>query len=358
MHTSLASGGFMEHTDRDVPALEQADPAVPGINVNLLRAMLDNVPAMIGYWDTRLCNRFANATYTRWVGKTLDEVVGRSIPELFGPEFYEKYKPHLDAVLAGERQVYTRAATSPGGEVEHQHVSYIPYIQDSQVQGFFVLTIDITDLVVVQHALEAALREKETLLKEVYHRVKNNLQVIQSLLNLQRRELPQGTARSGMQDMIQRVSAMALLHEQLYRSDNLSAVSLRRYVQDVLDQLAQANDGRGRGIALQTDLTEIAIELDSAMPLGLLLTELITNGYKHAFPPGRGGRIMVAIRPQEAGVAIIVSDDGVGFPAGFDPSKASSMGMRLAFALAQQLGGTLSFSSDRGTTARVEVPRL
>jgi PAS domain S-box-containing protein len=212
-----------------------------------------------------------------------------------------------------------------------------------------------------QLQVESALSEKELLLKEVYHRVKNNLQVVQSLLNLQRRTLPEGAGREALEESVQRVRAMALVHERLYRSGNLAALSLKGYCDDLLLQVSDASGARARGIAIRTEVNDFEVGLDEAIPFGLLLTELVTNSLKHGFPPGRSGEIVVrlheATTPQD-GCTLTVADNGCGVPEGQDPFVGSSMGLQLAASLAGQLGGKLTFEHGAGAIFVTALPRL
>jgi two-component sensor histidine kinase len=208
---------------------------------------------------------------------------------------------------------------------------------------------DITARRSQQRATEVALAEKETLLKEVYHRVKNNLQVVQSLLTLQRHALPEGPGREALHDSVQRVRSMALVHEKLYQSGNLAAVSLHSYTRDLMRQIAESHGADARLVTLHTEIMNIETGLDSAVPFGLMLTELVTNCLKHAFPQRRGGEIRVTLVRQADGDMFTVADNGVGFDDGFDPEgRSTSMGLQLATGLARQLGGELSFRSEGG----------
>lgn len=212
--------------------------------------------------------------------------------------------------------------------------------------------IDITESRKKQEAINAALREKETLLKELYHRVKNNLQVISSLFNLQLRALPQGPARTALSDSAGRVRAMALVHEKLYQSGNLSSIMLDSYVADLCAQLGRAASAEKRGIALRIEVAPIEVGLETAVPLGLMLNELISNSLKHAFPDERGGCIIVHVeRTDESKVRISVSDNGIGFPPEIDPTFSASLGLKLVVALSSQLGGELTLENRNGAYA-------
>lgn len=224
---------------------------------------------------------------------------------------------------------------------------------------------DVTEQHAQQARLNAALQEKETLLKEVYHRVKNNLQVVQSLLNLRRRHLDDGPGRTAIEDSIQHVRAMALVHEKLYQTGNLSAVSLASYTTDLLHQIDIAMGARGRRIQLSAQVDDLSAGLDQAIPFGLLVSELVTNALKHAFPQERAGQIQVRLlRLPEGGAELTVSDDGIGLPAesaqadGQASAEAGSMGLTLVATLARQLGGNLVSHPGEGTVWSTILPQL
>ena len=227
------------------------------------------------------------------------------------------------------------------------------------VKGVYLAATDVTERQAQQARIEQALAERETLLREVYHRVKNNLQVIQSLLNLQRRALPEGQARSALSDSIQRVQAMALVHEKLYQAGNLAAIDLPDYTADLLRRLGESTDASQRGITLSPRIDPIIAALQEAVPFGLLVTELVTNSLKHAFPAGGRGNIEVALRQTAQGSLLVVQDNGVGLPDGFClGALGNSMGLQLATSLAQQLGGELQASSQQGACFTASFSRL
>lgn len=350
-------GELAERFDEMTAQLEQRNAALRS-NEALLRLVTDNIPAMLGYWDSELRNRFANADYRRWFGKSPEEIHGHRIDELLGPDLYEENRPFIEAALAGQRQDFARSIPGPDGVLRHSQAAYIPDNHGGQVEGFFVLVTDVTERVNSEQALAVALEEKDTLLKEVYHRVKNNLQVVQSLLSLQGRNVRDDSARAALHEMAQRVRSMALVHEHLYRSANLSAVPLGDYVRSLARQLTQGAERSPGDIRVTVEAPEVEIGMDTAIPLGLLLTELISNSLKHGFPDGRPGAIAVSFTQVPAGTKISVADDGVGLPPGFDPAATSSMGLQLASSLARQLGGELSLRSGAGAIACLVVPHL
>jgi PAS domain S-box-containing protein len=214
---------------------------------------------------------------------------------------------------------------------------------------------DVTETRQREAALSAALQEKDTLLRELYHRVKNNLQVITSLFSLQLRALPPGDARLALQEGADRVRAMALVHEKLYQSRNLASIALDDYIGDLCRQLGTAAGAAERGIALDASAQPVEVGLQLAVPLGLALNELLANSLRHGFPDGRRGSIRVRLeRGAGDAMALIVADDGVGLPAGFDVASCRTLGLKLVHALASQLDGSFTLESRKGTTARLD----
>lgn len=219
--------------------------------------------------------------------------------------------------------------------------------------------LDVTALHRQQEKIESALREKETLLKEIYHRVKNNLQVIASMVSLQERSAGDGVTRVALKEAADRVRAMALVHEKLYQSNDLSSIALDAYIEELCTQLGNGAAAAERGIALETQADTVQISLEQAVPLGLVLQELISNCLKHAFPDGRQGRIVVRLEaPADAApMRLSVADDGVGLPAGVTPGSAHSLGLKLVSALARQLDAELTLASDHGTVVTLTLGR-
>jgi two-component sensor histidine kinase len=213
------------------------------------------------------------------------------------------------------------------------------------------IVFDVTERMEADQRLKVALLEKDVLLKEVHHRVKNNMQVISSLLNLQAGQEQDKRVLNALQDAQDRVAAMALVHENLYRSDSLAEIDLRSYLDGLLHTVARSYSGSGRQVTLGV-LVEpgLVLHLEQAVPCGLVLNEIISNAFKHAFPDGRSGRIEVrARRLGDRGLEIQVSDDGVGLPDGFDPSSDGYLGMMLIQSLVKmQLKGRLKMVADSG----------
>jgi two-component sensor histidine kinase len=200
----------------------------------------------------------------------------------------------------------------------------------------------------------ALLQQRETLLREIHHRVKNNMQVMSSLLSLQARAALNPETRRMLEDNQNRIQAMALLHEILYQSEDLALVDFPKYVLRTVDYLFRSFGVKDLQIRLHTDLDQVELELDDALPLGLLISEVVSNSLKHAFPQGRGGEVSLVLRQQsDTTISLILSDDGIGLPRELDWTTTRSLGLRLVRALAQQLRGTLEIPSQGGTEVRL-----
>jgi PAS domain S-box-containing protein len=207
---------------------------------------------------------------------------------------------------------------------------------------------------VVSHDLS----EKEVLLREVYHRVKNNLQVVQSLLKMGARTVASGDARHAIETAVQRVYVMAMVHEHLYQMPDLASLPLSAYLRDIVEGSIASNSEQPEQVQLSISVDEIPVPLDYAIPLGLLANELVSNCLKHGLAHGKRGRISVSARTIPGAVRFAVHDDGAGLPEGFDARKTTSMGLKLAASLAHQLGGRLEFSSKDGCRVQADLSRL
>jgi len=209
--------------------------------------------------------------------------------------------------------------------------------------------VDITERKAAEGQIRAALREKEVLLMEIYHRVKNNLQVIAGLLSLQGRSDKVGAARSLLDESANRVKSMALVHEQLYQGGDLSSINFGAYMDKLAVHLADAQGEIALRVPIRMDVQSVTMGIESAVPLGLIVNELVSNAYKHAYRGARDGEIRVMLRwLDDRHVELVVSDRGTGLPRGFSLANAGSLGMRLVVSLTEQLGGTLQFGANEG----------
>ncbi len=201
-----------------------------------------------------------------------------------------------------------------------------------------------------EERLEASLREKEAMLKEIHHRVKNNLQVISSLLNLQASQTQDAQICNIFQDSQTRIRSMALIHEKLYQTRDLARVDFGEYIQNLAAYLFRSYQISAGQVALNVKATDIFLDINIAVPCGLIINELISNALKHAFPGGRPGEIWIEWQAVgERQLILTVGDNGVGFPASLDFQQTPSLGLQLVNTLVEQLEGTIDLKRNGGT---------
>lgn len=210
------------------------------------------------------------------------------------------------------------------------------------------------ELAAVNEELAQALADKVTLLQEIHHRVKNNLQVTSSLLQMQARRFSDENVQTAFRETQDRLQSIGLIHDLLYRKDTGRTISLRDYLERLIAEISATYGAAARGITIALDAEPVSVEIERAAPLALAATEAITNAFKHAFEPGRGGHIHVTARRLGSEVEIMVRDNGKGVAEGTE--KDSSLGMKLIRAFTTQLNGRFTIESDGGTVFRLVIP--
>ncbi|OLP16928.1 hypothetical protein BST81_18230 [Leptolyngbya sp. 'hensonii'] len=227
---------------------------------------------------------------------------------------------------------------------------------------FVAVQQDITAQRQAEEKLRTSLREKEVLLKEIHHRVKNNLQIVDSLLTMQARRTDDPRTRSILRDSQSRITSIALVHEKLYRSVDLANINFARYIQDLSTHLFESYNIDTRQIKLCTRIEKILLDIEKAIPCGLIINELISNALKHAFPNGQTGEIHVELYrnrqlpPKDKfhyPLILAVWDNGIGLPTTFDLTQTRSLGLTLVQGLVDQLEGTLTLDRSQGTGFRI-----
>jgi two-component sensor histidine kinase/CheY-like chemotaxis protein len=219
------------------------------------------------------------------------------------------------------------------------------------------LEADVAERKMAEDRLKSLLVEKSELLKEIHHRVKNNLQVINSILNLGAVHVSDPAAAEILRRIQGRIGSMALVHECLYRSPDLASIDVRSYVEDLLDEIVSEEAGAS-GVAFSNEIKGLRLPIESAVPCGLAIYELVTNAFAHAFPEHWTGerRITMSMERGKTICALLVSDTGIGLPAGFDPATVPTLGLRLACAAVGQLHGVISIGAGPGAKLRIEFP--
>ena len=277
----------------------------------------------------------------------------------------ESHSRRFRELLAREVQQRTTELEASRSQLAEAHAATLTLMQDAiaardHAQATLAkLEREVAERERAEAALLASLAEKTVLLKEVHHRVKNNLQIVSSLLDLQERRTQDDQLLDTLASTRNRVRSMALIHEKLYQTNNLAHLDLASYLETLCRQLhSSAGSVRSR-VRIESWVTPptLAVGLDQAVPCGLVINELVTNALKYAFPGERAGRIQVSLqRPAPREVLLTVADDGVGLPAALDPGHTVSLGLKLVFLLTAQLHGTVTFERASGTAVQIRFP--
>lgn len=205
--------------------------------------------------------------------------------------------------------------------------------------------------------LEKELEVKTILLREIHHRVKNNLNIIASLLNLQMHEVESGKdAKTAFAESRNRIYAMSQVHEKLYETDNFSEIEMKSYIANVTDELVSTYNIEKK-ITLDIDADPLYFDINTAIPFGLILNEIVSNSIKHAFPDNYEGRIKVTLKKNKNTIVFIVKDNGIGIPSELDPTSSDSLGLTLIQLLSEQLDGSISISGENGTEIKILFPQ-
>jgi PAS domain S-box-containing protein len=245
-----------------------------------------------------------------------------------------------------------------GGEIRWlQERSQLLFQDDGALKLVSGVLFDITELKRAEERLKASLQEKEVLLKEIHHRVKNNMQIISSLLRLQSDRVSHPEVQGVFQESQNRIRSMALVHEMLYRSPDLASIPLAVYLRDLVNGLFRSFRVDAQQISLTLEVADISLGIDLALSCGLIITELVSNTLKHAFPHNRSGEVSIIASESAVGVIeLAVRDTGVGLPADLDFRKTSSLGLRLVTLLAGQINGSVEMDRAAGTTFVIRFP--
>lgn len=313
----------------------------------------------------------ANRAFARMLGYEPEELVGRIGWELTWPEDREAEKADYERVLAGNSDIYIREKRyirKDGTPIWGRVSSTIVRMPETGNPNIRVAVIEDIDerhkaeaaLEVAKRDLERTVRERtealhqrDLLLREVYHRVKNNLQIIDSILTMQERQLSDPEARSALQSLRSRVYALGLVHHQLMGSENLQTFDVAPFLRELSTNIIEGS--AGSEINLSVRAIPLDVGLDFAIPLGLLVTELVTNSLKHAFPDGKGNIDVILNRSEDGTVALVVSDDGKGYGSNDTGAGGKGLGAQIINGVVAQLKATMTVQKANGTRSEIHI---
>jgi PAS domain S-box-containing protein len=302
---------------------------------------------------------FVSDVFCRFFGKTQQELLNLC----WQPNAYADDVPHVEArlaLLSPENPVVTvenRVIDGNGQTHWMEFVNRAFFTPAGVLREIQSVGRDISERKRAEEQVLASLKEKEVLLKEIHHRVKNNLQIVSTLLDLQADQTGDLQAVGMFQESRGRVRSMALIHERLYRSDNLAQVKMGEYIERLAEDLYQSYRSASSEVEFVVAAERALFPLDVAIPCGLLLNELLTNCLKHAFPAGRDGTVTIELRRGSNNTSVLtVRDDGAGFPDSIDFRDTTSFGLQLVNMLVGQLGGEIELLANKGTCIKISFP--
>ncbi|MUH01442.1 PAS domain S-box protein [Scytonema sp. UIC 10036] len=216
---------------------------------------------------------------------------------------------------------------------------------------------DITEHKQAEDKLQKSLKEKEVLLKEIHHRVKNNLGIVSSLLQMQCRRTQEPQVTSILLDSQNRIASIALIHEKLYRSEDLANINFAQYIPDLVTHLFDSYNTSSSLVKLYLQIEDVGLDIESAIPCGLIVNELVSNALKYAFTNNQAGEILVKLYEHEHQLTLIVQDNGVGLPLDFESKRRKTLGINLIEGLVKQLRGSIEINSQQGTQFKINLKK-
>ena len=338
---------------RDITAIKKTEEELR-LSEERHRAIYDQ--AYIGIARIAKMGRFllVNERLCSMLDFSAEELYKKTFYELAVQEEVEEGLVDWDRLLSGNIPNFSREQTyvRKDGNLLRVNVT-VSLVRDANDNpNYFVAVFeDITERKEYERQLEDSIKEKEVLLKEVHHRVKNNMQVISSILNLQSSYVKDETALSILRESQDRIRSMSFVHESLYQSDTLSEVNFSEYIENIARNLFHSYGRPEGGISLEFDLEEINLNLDTSIPCGLIINEVVSNSLKYAFEGRERGRILIGFsRLSDGRLKLVVDDNGIGLPNNFDVENSESLGLQLVTTLITQIGGELDIQVKEGTT--------
>lgn len=279
--------------------------------------------------------------------------MGRNFVQFVFKEDVEYALEQFKKIISGGPDPIECRIVTKSGDLKWIRSSGRPIYLNDRFLGVQGVMSDITDQKRAEDEIKASLREKEAMMREIHHRVKNNLQIVSSLLRLQSRSIKSKTMKDTFEIAQNRIKSMALIHEVLYLSENLDKINFSDYIKRITNHLFAMFSRKAKKIQLELDVGEFYLDIDKAIPCGLIINELVSNAFKHAFPDGNSGKIQVHLDNKLDKYTIVVKDTGAGFPDDVDLENTETLGLQLVNDLVKQIDGSYKMQIDGGTIFKI-----
>ena len=336
----------LQSTVQDITERKIAEETIKQ-NEEKYRSLIENSPEIILIVNKDEKVEFSNFANTRYKA---DEIIGHDLYEFVISKHHDMMREAHSRVFEGEEksQSYETEGTNINGEKTWYLTHVGPKYFNNEVVGLVLFIKNITDRKLAEEKIKQSLHEKEVLLKEVHHRVKNNLQIISSILNLQSSTISDQYILDLLKNSQDRIRSMSLIHELLYQTKDFSTINFLEYIRSISTNLFQSYN-QNKNIDLILELQPVALDLDLAIPCGLIINELITNSLKYAFEVTGSGEVKIILSQFEDEVILIIEDNGKGFPTAINFRDTESLGMQLVVSLVDQIDGEIMLESESGT---------
>ncbi len=303
-----------------------------------------------------------NSATIDFTGLSKEELIGSNFAELYmfsAEDETLQLENFTQVIETQEVQTFQCKIFNKEGEYSWIESKLVPLEKEDKIHSILVIATDVTDRKKATDKLESSLKEKEVLLKEIHHRVKNNMQIISSLLNLQTQHVyDDEIIIDVLKESQNRVKSMAMIHEKLYQSKDFTNIKFKDYIERLVSELFYSYNINRDQIKQLLDVDDVLLNIETAVPCGLIISELVSNSLKHAFPSGRKGELKVSLRLQDDEYHLSISDDGVGFPEDLDYKNTESLGLQLVNSLVGQIDGNIQLDKSKGTEFKINFKAL
>jgi PAS domain S-box-containing protein len=322
---------------------------------NIVEAANEGIWAM----DENYLTTFVNQRMTEILGYDSKEMLGQPVTNFIFEEDLEDHSEHMKGRIKGLSDQYNRRFRRKDGDEVWTLVSATALKDEKgEFSGSFALFTDITNIKKKEAHLEKALDEKELLLREVHHRVKNNMQIVTSLLSLQADYSDNQDSIDTLTESQNRVKSMSFIYENLYQSENLLEIDFSEYVKKLASSLLYTYIHEQDRVIMNFHMQKLFLNIDTAIPCGLIINELVTNSLKHGFPHGRNGEIDIGLKQEGKNFYLQVKDNGVGLPENLDFKKSRTLGLQLVISLVKQIDGEIKLSKEKETCFQVKFKEI
>lgn len=302
-----------------------------------------------------------NSSAANFTNLSKEELIGKNYAEL---GLFPKKDLHLliesfANVLKGEIiRPFQNRLVSKEASISWVETQLVPLMKDGKVYSIMVIAEDITARKTATDQLIKSIEEKDVLLKEIHHRVKNNIQIISSLLNLQKQHVDSDEFVNILTESQNRIKSMAMVHEKLYHSGDLTRINFAEYIETLVSDLYNSYATSTRQVTPVINVENVRFNIETTVPCGLIISELASNSLKHAFPKGKKGTLSVSLKTSAEWNELVISDDGVGFPEEFDIKNSKTLGLQLVNTLVKQLDGKITLNQSNGTQFKIVFKEL